>query len=421
MNIEIISVGTEMLLGEIINTNASFIAVQCAKMGIPVYFQTVVGDNAQRLTDALVVAFGRADCVITTGGLGPTQDDLTKETCAAFLGLPLVMNQDALLELRSFFTVMNREMPKNNEKQVMFPDKSIILNNKNGTAPGCIMQLHGKTIINLPGPPREMEPMFVESVIPFLQKHSQTHFVTRSLHITGLGESKIDEMLSGFMNNSNPTVAPYAHEGEVTVRLAATASTVDRAHELLHKTETDIRVILGDHNIYGTDDETLESVVVSLFMRYGLTVSAAESCTGGLLSARIVDVPGVSAVFNGGIIAYSNDTKTKVLNIDPAIIQKHGAVSKEAAEAMALAVAALLDTDVGIAVTGIAGPGAEGTKPVGLVFIAVSIYGDVRSAQLNLKGSRQKIRAVTVSRTLDFIRRALLETFAENGLSNTQQ
>lgn len=411
MNIEIMAVGTEVVRGEVLNSNAYFIAQGCAECGSAVVFHSAVVDDDAAIKEALRCAFTRADCVITTGGLGPTFDDCTKESSASFLELPCVLHASSLDYIRKRFSEAKREMPLMNEKQAYFPMDAQILPNPNGTAPGCIMKNKGKTIINLPGPPGEMIPMFNDYVKPYLRLQTVEAYMCRFLHIAGIGESALAEKLSDYMTNKNPSVAPYAKEGEVSLRLMASAPTKDVALSLIESVEKKIRQRIGDKYIYGTDSDTLESVIVDMLQKKKLTISIAESCTGGLCSARLVNVPGVSSVLQEGIVCYSNESKTARLGVSADTIERFGAVSKQTAEEMALGVAQTSNTDIGVGITGVAGPGQSDDKPAGLVYIAVAIHGIVQSQEIIIRGSRNKVRNATVTRTLDYIRRQIHETF----------
>ncbi|WP_058485404.1 competence/damage-inducible protein A [Defluviitalea phaphyphila] len=411
MNAEILCVGTELLLGDIVNTNAQYIARRLADIGIEVYYQSVVGDNERRLHQAFELALKRSDIVITTGGLGPTKDDLTKETAAKIAGKEMVLDQESLKWIESYFKKLGREMTENNKKQAYFPQDAIIFHNDNGTAPGCAIEIDdNKKIILLPGPPREMKPMFENNVIPYLSKLQEGVLVSKVLRICGIGESKTEELLKDIIiTQSNPTIAPYAKTGEVTIRITAKASNKEEANNLIKPVERKIRTILGN-NIYGEGENTsLESVVGKLLITSNKTISVAESCTGGLLAGRIINYPGISAVFKEGMVTYSNEAKIKRLGVKEDILKKYGAVSKETAEEMAIGIAKISNSDIGVSTTGIAGPsGGTKEKPVGLVYAGLYINGKVYSKKFNFRGDRQTIRERTVISVLDWIRRELL-------------
>ncbi|MDP4087691.1 MAG: competence/damage-inducible protein A [Bacillota bacterium] len=409
MKAEIMAVGTELLLGDIVNTNAQFIAKELAALGISVYRQSVVGDNAERLREAIQEGFKRADIIITTGGLGPTKDDLTKETASEYFGRSLVTHQESMEAIEDYFKKTGRSMTESNKKQAYFPEGAVILKNNNGTAPGCILEQDGKTIILLPGPPKEMIPMFKEGVVPYLEKLSDGVLVSKVLRICGIGESQMEEEIRHIIEGqSNPTVAPYAKENEVTLRITAKAAEKQEAEKLIVPVEESIRAILGKH-IYGVDDCTLEDVVGELLIEKGLTISTAESCTGGLIAGTLINYPGISAVLSHGLVTYSNEAKMQLLGVKQETLDKYGAVSEETAREMVQGLISLTGTRVGISVTGIAGPGG-GTeeKPVGLVYAGLYIDGRVMVRKFNFAGNRQKVRNRTVVGVLDWLRREIL-------------
>lgn len=409
MKAEIMAVGTELLLGDIVNTNAQFIAKELATLGISVYRQSVIGDNGERLREAIKEGFERADIIITTGGLGPTKDDLTKETASEYFGKALVPHKESMTLIESYFKKLNREMTESNRKQAYFPEDALILKNNNGTAPGCILEQDGKIIILLPGPPKEMIPMFKESVVPYLEKLSDGILVSKVLRICGIGESQMEEKIRHLIESqNNPTVAPYAKENEVTLRITAKAATKEEAESLIKPIEMNIRDILGE-NIYGIDDCALEDVVGELLIRKELTISTAESCTGGLIAATLINYPGISSVLSQGVVTYSNEAKMQLLGVSRHTLEKYGAVSEETAREMVEGLIKLTGTRVGISVTGIAGPGG-GTeeKPVGLVYSGLYIDGKVMVRKFNFTGNRQKVRNRTVVGVLDWLRREIL-------------
>jgi len=308
LNCELISVGTEILLGDILNTNARFLSKELAALGISLMYQTTVGDNEERLKAALDTAFTRADTVILTGGLGPTPDDLTKEVCADYFGKKLIMREDILEEIRSYFLSKGLTMPESNGKQAMVPEDSTVLPNKNGTAPGFIMQQNERKIIILPGPPREMEPMFTEQVVPYLRKFSQAVIKSHTVRTFGIGESAMSERVADLLENANPTVAPYAKDGEALLRITAKAESEEAADELISPLLEDIKARLGCC-VYGIDAQSIEEATVSLMKERGVTVAFAESCTAGLCAKRITDISGASEVFHCGVVSYSNEIK----------------------------------------------------------------------------------------------------------------
>jgi nicotinamide-nucleotide amidase len=406
---EIIAVGTEILLGDIVNTNAQYLAQRLASLGVNVFHQSVIGDNAERLKEELKLSFDRSDIVITTGGLGPTQDDLTKETGAEFFGKKMILHEESLRWIEDYFKKLNKAMNEGNKKQSYFPEGSIILPNSHGTAPGCIIEESKKILIVLPGPPREMKPMFEDSVVPYLKKFQENILVSKALRICGIPEGHMAEKISDIIESGkNPTIAPYAKEGEVTLRITASAKSEEEALNLIKPAEDKIRGRLGE-NVYGTGDTSLEEVIGKLLLSKKLTISTAESCTGGMLAARLINYPGISAVFMDGAVTYSNEAKIKRLGVKKETLKKYGAVSKETAMEMAEGIAKTSGTDIGISTTGIAGPGG-GTleKPVGLVYIGLCINGRTIFKELNCPGDRQMVRSRTVTTALDMLRRELL-------------
>lgn len=410
MKAEIIAVGTEILLGDIVNTNAQYLSKSLADMGILVYHQSVVGDNSERLTEELKTSFKKADIVITTGGLGPTTDDLTKEVGATYFNKKLILHQESLDKIESFFKTLNRPLTENNKKQAYFPEGSIILNNDYGTAPGCIMEYDGKILILLPGPPKENKPMFENYVIPYLKKFQEGTLVSKTLRISGIGESFVATEIAHLIEKkTNPTVAPYAKENEVTLRITAKASNAEEAHKLISPVENEIRDTLKE-NIYGEGETSLENVVAQMLIEKNLSLSTAESCTGGLLAGRLINYPGISKVFMDGCVTYSNEAKMKRLGVKEETLQIYGAVSKNTAIEMAEGIAKTSNTDIGISSTGIAGPdGGTSEKPVGLVYIGLYIKGKAFVQKLTLPGDRQSVRQRAVSSALDFLRRQLLK------------
>lgn len=393
---EILCVGTELLLGDIINTNASYISRRLAALGIPVYRQAVVGDNPERMRQAIAESFSRSDCLILSGGLGPTCDDITKEMVAEHFGLELELNQEALDRMMEYFSSMGRNMTKNNEKQAMAPVGARVLQNNWGTAPGFVIEQGEKTAILLPGPPIELEPMWRERVEPYLFERSNSVIVSKNIYILGMGESAVEEKLRYMMEKlENPTVAPYAGNGECRIRVSARAKDEATASQMCDRHIEEIRKTeVGDY-IYGIDVDSMENALVMHLRERGMTLACAESCTGGLIAKRITDIAGCSDVFLGGCVTYANEAKEKLIGVKHETLEAYGAVSEQTAREMAKGVRLTLGADVGIATTGIAGPGG-GTpdKPVGTVYIAVSTEeGDqVKLLNLSPKRSREFIR-----------------------------
>ena len=407
---EIIGVGTELLLGNTANTDAQDVSQVLSEMGINVYFHTVVGDNPERLKQALAIAKNRADIIITTGGLGPTYDDLTKQTLAEAFGKKLVFNEDVAQNLRELFSsrLSNHQMTDNNYRQAEFPEGCVIFENSVGTAPGCAFEEEGKHVLMLPGPPRECRTMLKACVVPYLGNLSESGIYSHTIHIFGLGESSVEAKLVDIMENlHNPTLAPYAKEGEVMLRLTARAGSAGEAEKLMEPVLEEVRGILGDV-IYGIDVNSLENAVVGSLSRLGLTLASAESCTGGLLSKRLTDIPGASKVFPGGIIAYGNQAKTALLGVDRALIEEKGAVSSEVALAMADGARIRFGADIGIGITGIAGPDNDGPGPeTGTVFVALVTKDHSTCKELHIWNDRDRIRTSSASSALDMVRRLL--------------
>lgn len=407
MRAEILAVGTELLLGDILNTNAQFLSKELALMGIDVYFQTVVGDNRERLLQALELAFGRAELVIASGGLGPTADDITKETCAEFFGRGLYLDKDCEIKLKERFKGNN--MPLSNMKQAYMPEGAEILTNPWGTADGCIITENKKTLIILPGPPNELVPLFNSRVKKYLAKMQNKIFISKELHLCGIGESAGAEAVRDLLENENPTVAPYAKINEMMFRITACGGSEEECNNLIEPVKAEIYNRLGEY-IYGEDKTTLSDAVVGILKEKNLTIATAESCTGGLVAARIVDCAGASAVLMNGVVSYSNESKIKNLGVKEETLQKFGAVSEQTCEEMCRGVARVSNTHIGISTTGVAGPGG-GTdeKPVGLVYIGVCIKDKVVIKKLMLKGDRNKIRNRATTEVLNLLRQSLKE------------
>jgi len=405
-NCEILCVGTEILIGDIVNTNAAYISKKLAEMGISQYRQGVVGDNPARLKSAIHEALERCDLLILTGGLGPTYDDLTKETAAASLGKKLVLDEESLERIKGFFAGRGLPMPESNIKQAMMPEGAVIFRNDNGTAPGAAVEdeRSGKTIIMLPGPPRELIPMFEQSAVPYLEKRTGCVFVSKNINLYGIGESAAEEKLRTLMESAeNPTLAPYCSEGEVRLRVTARSDSRENGEALCDTLIEKVRKSEVGKYIYGIDTD-LESEVVKKLAEKGLKAATAESCTGGLTAGAITAVPGSSEVFVGGAVSYSNDIKMSLLGVSAETLEKYGAVSEQTAREMALGAVKRFSADTAVSITGIAGPGGgSDEKPVGLVYFA-AVYGDrVITAKMNYNGSRAHIRSLSVKKALSMI------------------
>lgn len=412
MVVELVSVGTELLLGNIVNTNARYLSEKCAMLGLNVYYQTTVGDNEERLSEVIKTALNRSDIVILNGGLGPTEDDLTKETCARVMGLPLVKDAHTEERLKEYYRERKKEdLPESNWKQAVIPEGAVVFDNENGTAPGLVVEQDGKTVILVPGPPNELYPMMENQICPYLQKKNEDVILSQMVKICGFGESKVEEMILDLIDKqTNPTLATYAKQGEVHLRVTARAASEEEARKLLKPMVKEIKKRFGEA-VYTTDEkETLTDVVVKLLKKHELTVTTAESCTGGLLAGTLVGVPGVSEVFREGFVTYSNKTKRKLLDVSKSTLKKYGAVSAQTAKEMAKGGVFATDSDICVAITGLAGPdGATPEKPIGLVYIACYMNDKVHVEEFRFKGDRQKIRERSVVQALDVLRRSILE------------
>ena len=408
MNCELISVGTEILLGDIVNTNAQFLSRELAQLGINVLFQCTVGDNRERLLTTLEEALKRNDILLLTGGLGPTPDDMTKEVCAEFFEKELILHEPSLKKIEDFFRLKNVIMPENNKKQALIPEDAIILENENGTAPGCIMEKNGKSIIILPGPPKEMVPMFLDGVKPYLKKLSHETIVSHNIRTFGIGESAMTEKVIDLLENGNPTVAPYAKNGEALLRITAKAENEEEAEKLLSPLVKEAENRLGSY-VYGIDVGSVEEAAVKLLKEKNLTVAFAESCTGGLCAKRITDISGASSVFHCGVVSYSNEIKHNILGVNKENLERYGAVSSIVAAEMALGVKKLSGATFGVAATGMAGPTSDDPNiPVGTIYIAVTDGSELYIKKLNTghssKDCRDYNRIVSASNALNELR-----------------
>lgn len=409
---EILCIGTEILLGNIVNTNSADISQGLAELGVNMYHHTVVGDNPERLREALEIAFSRNNIVITTGGLGPTYDDLSKETIAAYFGRKLVRHEPSMKALEAFFSHFASEMTENNLKQAMMPEGCLVLENHNGTAPGAILEEDGKIAIMLPGPPREMRPMFREQVMPWLARRSDRILRSHCVYFFGIGESSLEQQLRAEMESmTNPTLAPYAKEGEVMLRVTASASSEAEAEALMRPVIDMLLQRFGDL-IYGVDVDNLQTAAVELLRASGLKTAVAESCTGGYLAKRITDVPGSSDVFECGVVSYANAVKAKVLGVKEETLAQYGAVSPQTAQEMADGVRTLSGADIGVSLTGIAGPGGGSQeKPVGLVYLGISSpwHSEVKELRLDRGYSEQRelIRLLASSHALSLLMKTI--------------
>lgn len=415
MKVELISVGTEILLGNIVNTNAAYLSEKCAGLGLSCYFQTVVGDNEERLSQVLEIAMERSDIVILCGGLGPTEDDLTKETAAKVCGKALEMHEPSREAIRKFFRERGTEPTDNNWKQAMLPEGAIVMENHNGTAPGVILETERARVILLPGPPEELYPMFEESVESYLAGLQPEVICSQTVKICGVGESGAETMVKDLIDaQTNPTIATYAKPGEVHIRVTANAADKKAATKLIKPVVKELKARFGN-DVYTTDDKTtLEKSVADLLLANDLTVTCAESCTGGMLAAKLVNVPGISDAFKSGVITYSNKAKRRLLGVKKSTLQKYGAVSEKTAQEMAKGAAAMCKADVAVAVTGIAGPdGGTEEKPVGLVYIACYVKGEVAVKKYRFFGNRNIVREFSVSAALTLMRSCILKYYSK--------
>jgi len=411
MNSEIVCIGTELLLGHVVNSNASYIARKLAMLGIDHYFQITVGDNPQRLSSTIRTALNRSDIVITTGGLGPTIDDITAKVIAKTIDRKLILERVILKDIADYFRRQNKKIPKDSLRQALIPEGAKWLKNPFGTAPGLIIEQGSKILIALPGPPREMNPMVLDYVVPYLKSKSKAEQVlkSKSLRLTGLIEAKVNQKVKDLLKLSGPVqVGIYARLGEVELKIMAKAKNEKTADAEIKKLEKIVRKRFGSF-LYGADDETLESVVGNLLAKRKKTVAVAESCSGGLIASLITNISGASDYFKGGIVAYSNDSKIKNLDVPANIIKENGAASPQVAKKMALGIKNKANATIGIGVTGIAGPkGATKKKPVGLVFIALSMKKKTNCRQFNFSGTRTEVKLQTAQAALNMLRCELL-------------
>ncbi len=402
---ELISVGTEILLGDILNTDAQFLSIELAKLGISVIHQSTVGDNRERLLEQLNEAAKRSDIIILSGGLGPTPDDLTKEVCCEFFGKEMLLHEPTVEKIRNYFSAKGMEMTQNNLKQAMFPKDSVIFPNNNGTAPGMAIEKDGVHILVLPGPPRELKPMFKDSALPYLMRFSDKIIVSHNIRTFGIGESAMAEKVNDLFDSENPTIAPYAKDGEALLRVTAMAGTKDEAKELCKPVISEICSRLGDY-VYGLDYSCIEEAVVKMLKSRNLKVATAESCTGGLIAKRITDISGSSQIFECGIVSYANEIKHKVLGVSADDLEKYGAVSEPVAKQMAQGALRVSGADIAVSVTGIAGPESDSTnKPVGLIYIGLADKDNVWVKELRTsRKDRSYNRYVSASNAFNMIR-----------------
>ena len=408
--VEILSVGTELLLGNIVNLDAQILSQGLSELGLNVYWHTVVGDNPQRAREAVAIAKQRADIIITTGGLGPTCDDLTKNVLAEAFGKQLYFDEASAERVRVYYQRTGRPMPENNLQQAMLPEGCTVLENDWGTAPGCAFEAEGCHVIMLPGPPSECRPMFRHRAMPYLQKLSEGVIASHTLKMFGIGESAMEQQLREQMNAmTNPTLAPYAKEGECELRVTAKAATNEEAQALLKPTVEQMKEKFGNL-VYGVDISSLEELIRDLLKEQGLTLGCAESCTGGLIAKRMTDLSGASQVFKGGVVSYTNEVKANVLGVPQEMLDQYGAVSAPVAQAMAEGARKVLNCDIAIATTGVAGPDKDDRgNEVGTMFVAISTKDGsyVRALTLGTRPMRQRLRTQTAHHAFDLARRYL--------------
>lgn len=414
MNAEILAVGTELLLGETIDTNSAEISLEMAALGVNVYYKSTIGDNAVRMAAVLSQAMTRSEIVIVTGGLGPTNDDITREVLAGVTGRELVTDEEALAHIKQFFQSTGREMTANNARQALIPEGARILPNPRGTAPGIYLKAGRTHVFCIPGVPTEMRTMLKESVVPEVASLMENHFVIRSrtMKFYGIGESALAAEVEDLLDGSNPTVAPYAGLGDVRLRITARSLSEREAWDLIEPVEEEIRKRVGAY-LYGYNEETLESVVGKLLLRNDAVVTVAESCTGGLVGHRLTNLPGASRYFGQGWVTYSNEAKEKELGVPKDMLAKYGAVSAEVAGAMAKGALEKSGADIAVAITGIAGPdGGTPSKPVGLVFFGCALRGSgVRTHSRQFRGPREDIKWRAANEALNTLRLTLLEPY----------
>lgn len=402
---ELISVGTEILLGDILNTDAQFLSIELARLGISVIHQSTVGDNRERLLAQLKEAADRSDIIILSGGLGPTPDDLTKEVCCEFFGKKMFLHEPTVEKIKTYFSTKGMKMAQNNLKQAMLPKDCVIFPNDNGTAPGMAIEKDGVHILVLPGPPRELKPMFRNYAVPYLMQFSDRIIVSHNIRTFGIGESLMAERVNDLFDAENPTVAPYAKDGEALLRVTAMARTKEEAENLCEPVINEIKSRL-DGFVYGVDYTCIEEAVIEKLKEKHMKVATAESCTGGLIAKRITDVPGASEVFDCGIISYANEIKHRVLGVSEDDLNKYGAVSEPVARQMAQGALKVSGADIAVSVTGIAGPDSDSTnKPVGLVYIGLADRDNVWVRELRTsRKDRSYNRYVSASNALNMIR-----------------
>jgi len=403
---ELIFTGSELIQGRVLNSNAQYLGRRLSEINIEVTLHITVGDNFEKLGQVVRQALERADLIIITGGLGPTTDDLTKETVAQVLGIPMVLDEKSLAGIREFFQHRGMPMPESNSKQAYFPQGATILPNTRGTAPGVLIEKGNKIIALLPGPPHELTAMFENSLVPLLSKRAGAGAVTRSktVKVTGISESSVQDLIKDLGGQGNPGITYLARPGQVQVRVTARAPSADQAEKMVKELSEKVRYRLEEY-VFSCDGEAIEYVVGKQLLKTGISLAVAESCTGGLITARLTDVPGSSGYFMGGVVAYSNEVKKLLLGVAPEIIDRYGAVSKQTAVAMAEGVRNLIRSSLGLAVTGIAGPdGGTPAKPRGLVYISLASIEGTSCREFRFPGDRLAVRLGTVNAALNMVK-----------------
>ncbi|RKD34495.1 competence/damage-inducible protein A [Thermohalobacter berrensis] len=410
MKAEIITIGTELLLGNIVNTNSRYLAEKLAELGIDVYYHTTVGDNEVRIKEIVINSLNRSDILILTGGLGPTGDDITKEVVSEVFDAKLTLDDKVLTKIQNFFNQKGKSMSKNNIKQAYIPENSIVLDNDVGTAPGIYIEKNDKIAILLPGPPKELKVMFQNYVVPLLSKKSRYIIKSKVIKTFGIGESKLESIISNIINDKkNPTIATYAKKGQVEIRITAKAESESKTDCLIESAVKQLKPLIKDY-VYSYNNETLEEVVFNLLKRNGLKIGFCESCTGGLISSRFTKLPGVSEVFERGIVTYSNKSKIEEVGVKDTTLKRYGAVSSYTALEMAKGLMDKGNIDIAVSVTGIAGPtGDTNKKPVGLVYIGFASKDSAFTKKINLTGDRIQIQNKTADIVFSEIRKYLLK------------
>ncbi len=410
MNAEILCVGTELLHGDIVNTNAQYISKKLAEIAIDVHYQSVVGDNPTRIKECFGVAFSRADIVVCTGGLGPTQDDITKEVLAQYFNVEMSYDEESYQHVVKMYSRFRKDFPKNNLRQAYFPKGSIVIDNPNGTANACIMKgnIEGKSKIGilLPGPPKEMSPLVDNEVIPYLKQFSNEVVFGEKLIVVNIGESAAEEMILDIIEKqTNPTIAPYASAGKVIFRITAKSTSKEKCIEMIAPVKEELIKRFGKENAYVSDTGNIEDKAAELLLKNNITIAVAESLTGGMVASRLINYPGISKVFMEGFVTYSNEAKMNTLHVNRDTLAKYGAVSEGTAKEMAYGAAKIAGTDMGVSTTGIAGPdGGSEEKPVGLVYVCVYYKGSFNVNKIIATGSREIIRDRAATSALDLIR-----------------